>query len=534
MIVVRNSTRPFLSVSAFLLFILPCFYFLDPRRFQRPALQTADSRTCSLPPLLDRRLHSAHLASLNKTSDIHPVFGIPDFFGNATECYEADNRLRPYGFGESNEGWDMIDWGYWQQKCIAKNAASGTTPIKIHRKFILPSQRDETPEAEVRPTGKARSAIVLRTKEDAEYVDDVLPYIRSLIVELGLLSGGEYEVMLLVETANNTLDIFSNAELYGQILGRAVPRELQGITYLWNQKAMEQWYPKVEEHEFNLQAYQSLQPFVKYMRPEFEYYWHWETDIRFSGPLYQMHRQITNWARNQSRVHLAAVNAAWYTPNVHKSYDKFIASIKSRVEAENGHQKDALKFDIGTNWGVGEEADLIAFMPIINIRGSRALSNTFVHNDPWSPNLPLMTQGTASARISKRLLHLAHDLQTQTGLWITADTFYTTLCARFSHLKSVYVPHPVFSDTSTSPDELAKMFNPGPAENMGGGPMAQYNAGTERHHILSRMGWWWQTYDKSYPLEVWRKYLNGETCLPRALWHPVKTPKALEVLEHVE
>ena len=94
---------------------------------------------------------------------------------------------------------------------------------------------------------KTRSAVIFRAYDGFKYTSDMLRVMRSVITELSLGSGGEYEVFLLVQVKDITLPIFENQTIYDQVLQESVPREFWNMTILWNTALWGQLYPRVPE-----------------------------------------------------------------------------------------------------------------------------------------------------------------------------------------------------------------------------------------------------------------------------------------------
>ena len=101
---------------------------------------------------------------------------------------------------------------------------------------------------------KQRTAIVLRTEEGNEWTVDAMQYIRSMIMELSLHSGAEYEVIIMVEVLDANAHIFDSDASYQQMLNKAVPDEFKNISLLFNRQLLDKWYPKAGQHEWVLMS----------------------------------------------------------------------------------------------------------------------------------------------------------------------------------------------------------------------------------------------------------------------------------------
>ena len=204
-------------------------------------------------------------------------------------CFDRHARYDPYGYEDefpdaeephiesSKVEWKDVRWGQLQRDCLAKNE-DRYEPLEqpIRSKFWLPTTADQeglnntlvfgsNESSEVqsyrfwqqsRQSYKKKTALVLRTWDGNEWTIDTMQYIRSLIMELALHSGAEYEVIILVEVKNITIPIFEDEEAYRQTLLKAVPDELSDVTILFNRKLLEKWYPKIGAHEYVDESHQ--------------------------------------------------------------------------------------------------------------------------------------------------------------------------------------------------------------------------------------------------------------------------------------
>ena len=222
---------------------------------------------------------------LTETAPI-PMFGSYNATGLASDfCLDRHARYDPYGYDEgdleaiggkrksnraSKVQWDKVDWHYLQGDCLSRNQdrykplefVNRTTTLWVPRDediqdvdntIVLPD--DSPPESmsyrlwKSSRKYKQRTAIVLRTGEANEWTVDTLQYIRSMIMELSLHSGAEYEVIIVVEIQDDNAHIFDNDASYQQALNKAVPAEFQNIAILFNRQLLNKWYPKTGQHE---------------------------------------------------------------------------------------------------------------------------------------------------------------------------------------------------------------------------------------------------------------------------------------------
>jgi hypothetical protein len=178
----------------------------------------------------------------------------------------AEQRYGPYGFGEDRSDynrervdWDKVDWGQLQNDCFQSNRdrfpefarALDDTRNSVRFGFRNASRFPEVRHwHEFEPT--RRTAIVLRVWRGYKYMPEDFHYMRSLIAETSLKTGGEYQVILLVDMKDYEgykNNIFSSKEAYEQGMKDAgVPPEFQSIAILWDNRLLQSWYPKVDEY----------------------------------------------------------------------------------------------------------------------------------------------------------------------------------------------------------------------------------------------------------------------------------------------
>jgi aryl carrier-like protein len=101
------------------------------------------------------------------------------------------------------------------------------------------------------PATKKRTAVVLRAWHDIVRTENLKEHVRSLIMELSLHSGAEYEVFLLTHIKDNNLLLYGVDEAKIRALKeKFIPREFWEITVLFNERTLQSWYPKVNEHRY--------------------------------------------------------------------------------------------------------------------------------------------------------------------------------------------------------------------------------------------------------------------------------------------
>lgn len=199
-------------------------------------------------------------------------------------CFDRFGRLGPYGLGygvrkggigagleghrdgseriwEDNPPVDFrkVDWGAAQNRCIAANNHRFkdlpeprphtflSMPVGVPRLgHPQPANEKEKPP-KTGPDRLPRTAVVVRTWSDFRYTPEDILYMRSLVSELSLQSGGEYVVHFLVHVKDVDLQIWSDDETYERVLADSLPEEFRGMGTLWSEKQMALMYPALEE-----------------------------------------------------------------------------------------------------------------------------------------------------------------------------------------------------------------------------------------------------------------------------------------------
>ncbi|KAF4584129.1 major facilitator superfamily transporter [Ophiocordyceps camponoti-floridani] len=533
---------------------------------------------------------------------------------DANLCWERETRLGPFGLVQQKKrvggeykpvDWDNVDWGNLQQRCLKLNAdrfdmqgssrneylaaypetAGLMQPPRAHVQAQLghaspagvavaasppppPSaaqqlarrgttirqeaQRDRSP---ARPGGsvkakETRTAVLLRSYTGRKYSDNDRQVIRSLVSELSLKTGGQYEVFLLVHSKDPNQRIFDDQEAYLSVLRDNVPAEFRGMTVLWNDEQVANIYTKLtddEERSVHTAQWLSVQKF-SHDHPQFDFIWNWEMDFRFTGHHYDLLDKLASFAKKQPRKYLWERNERWYIPEYHGDYDTAFREQVARRHGDDtvwgpvdlpfvnpvgpkppvkSHDEDDYE------WGVGEEADFITVGPIFDPIDSQWIIGKHV----WgfsdarhrSVDLPRRTTIVTQSRISRRLLDAMH-VENMRGNHVASEMTPQTI-ALLHGFKAVFAPHPVFMDRDWTGSFLNSWFNPGPRGECGGrgSPMGwgrerryqgttwYYRAEPPNRLYNNWMGW----PDTGVGGQAWEEE-HGRPCLPSVMLHQVK------------
>jgi hypothetical protein len=562
------------------------------------------------------------------------VIGSYDVLGLRNDvCFERFGRLGPYGLGYSKrrggtgaalegdrEGiedvWKAtpevdfreVKWAEVMERCLEKNkgrfSKHGSAPEHsfqamrkrdvpypgVKPKPYEPSVKNETVREQPKTQPKKqvhRTAVLIRTWWDYKYDDEDIMYLRALISELSVASGGEYQVHFLVHVKDDNKQIWADEKVYAEVLEQALPAEFAGMGTLWSERQMGLIYGGIHDSNFRdlpvHGAYRSTYMPVTYFahqHPEFEFFWHWEMDVRYTGHYYHLFEQVSKWTAAQPRKGLWERSARFYVPSVHGPWEDFKHMVRVQTEhGTNNHanrwsshlppnphvpetkvQKPekaiwgaeipqdypdieiddamkpphALSEDVpGKEWGVDEPADLIVFNPLFDPDQTNWLLAKDVTGYNTTNGLPPRRSAiNTSGRLSRRLLETMHREQSHFRHTMFSEMWPATVSLHHG-LKAVYAPHPVFVDRKWPTQYLAAIFNNGRNGASGGARMSVFSE--ERQHNFLGTTWY---YNAGFAPNLWKRWLGykvdndggeeeelageGRMCLPAMLLHPVK------------
>lgn len=156
--------------------------------------------------------------------------------------------------------WSEVDWNRLQSLCLERNAnryrsidtvdSSSQSPLA----FDLPEAPHKSWEPHPAGTSNvkqfhARSAVLIRAWTGLDWTPHHREYLRALIMELALHSGGEYQIYILIHVKDDEMPIFSDINTINR-LRSSIPEEFRNMALFFNNKLLEAWYPKVKEHRF--------------------------------------------------------------------------------------------------------------------------------------------------------------------------------------------------------------------------------------------------------------------------------------------
>jgi len=511
-----------------------------------------------------------------------------------------------------------VRWAHAQSRCIEKNKKrfAGAGSVKSASKAALSKRQDEDSlnagssaalslsNTRSASTTTPRHLVLIRTWHEYEYDTEDIIYLRSLIAELALASGGEYEVHFLIHVKDHGLPIWVDSDVYQQVLDQSLPAEFRGMGTLWSEAQMTMLYGGLVEsnyrglpvHGVYRSTYLPVQWFA-YTHPEYDFFWHWEMDIRYTGHYYHLFDRIGAWAKQQPRKGLWERNGRFYIPSEHGSFDDFRHMVRIQTEQASkgqtqkhfdakgrsregppsstihlekpvwGPQPPDLEWnDIDLSdapepptsyekdeyeWGVGEDADFITFNPLFDPDTTGWILDKDVTGYNITAGLPpRRTAIITASRLSRRLLDTMHR-ETAHKKHIMFSEMWPGSCALHHGLKAVYAPHPVYIDRRWPTDYLAAVFNGGKNGASGGSKLSTFEDARQRNFL----GTTWY-YHAKFSERLWKRWLGhrveddsgeipgggpefelegeGRMCLPAMLLHPVKQVDLVHELEDAE
>ncbi|KAK0731456.1 hypothetical protein B0H67DRAFT_74282 [Lasiosphaeris hirsuta] len=578
--------------------------FLDEwNTVQVPSIRYMDGRPLGFP---DNILGSYELLSLPE--DIcFDRFGRYGPYGYGYSVQTGGLGLGEHGDTEGSNAawknakqvdWHNVDWADAQRRCFKTNAgryAPLKSPSEAPRGFFIgdniqgtklktraeagtepepervdaakPDQTNGTssvPPAEGIPTPEKpkgdmpRTAIVIRCWDEFLWREEDVMNLRALIAELSLASGGRYDVHLLVQVRNDAkYPVWADDETYRARIREAIPREFQGMVTLWSETQMLALYqglhdlwvrgPDLPVHGSYRGLQMAMQHFA-YNHPEYEYFWQWEMDIRYTGHYYDLLTKMERWAKEQPRKGLWERNARFYMPYVHGAWEDF--KQMARVQTEHGtlgadniwdkvpkSSKDPHQSTLGEEtiwgpkrpvdkndwfeyendplphttyerdkykWGVGEEAELITLSPIFdpdNTSWKLADDITGYNETGGIGKPPRRAQIITASRMSRRLLLQMHRETAFKKHHAFPEMWPATVALQHGY-KAVYAPHPVFVDREWPTEYMARILNGGRNGASGGSRTSVFG---DREHNMKGLTWF---YNAGFSANIYRRWLG--------------------------
>lgn len=491
-----------------------------------------------------------------------PLFGSQEELGfNTGVCYDRVSRLGPYGYGISEEkgglgtategdqegidrltptDWRNVKWESAQQRCLKTNAEQI----------------------------KSRTAFVIRTWNTFEYSKHHIIMLRAIISELALATGGEYTVHFLIHVQDDSLPIWASKELYDQVLEESLPEEFRGMGTLWSVAQMKLIYPPpFPESVVNFsggdvyEAYRSLHfPFQYFasQHQEYDYFWHWEMDIRVTGHYHELLNQVSKWADKQPREYAWERSAKYFIPDNHNgSYEEYAKSIVEETKALGQPPIAGPQMNKGDGFeiprqnilpGAREITDLITFNPLFDPTHTRwAFQGDITGYEVGADGEgrpPTRASLVTASRLSRRLLLLMHQETYENKHTMFPEMYPASIALQYG-LKAVYAPLPVYFDREWPGVHADEIFNNAPVGKEGKAAGMDHGNGHFHgqggsvfgpgEHVFRGGSYYSNALFSGY---LWRRWLGrenkndeiawelgegrGRMCLPMMVLHPIK------------
>jgi len=378
-----------------------------------------------------------------------------------------------------------------------------------------------------------------------------------MITELSLASGGRYDVHLLVQVKNDAAHpIWADHEAYEKRIQDTIPEEFRGLVTLWTETQMLSLYQGIYDHFSRgpdlpvhgvYRGLSMAMQYFAYQHPEYDHFWQWEMDVRYTGHYYDLFSKIENWAKAQPRKGLWERNARFYFPDVHGSWEDF--SQMARIQNEMGTigadnvwaNAPGLKDDPDRvrkprkivwgpvrpeddndwfepandplpppggpekdhyTWGVGEEADYIALNPLFDPDGTTwGLKDDITGFNTTNGGPPRRANIITTSRVSRRLLMTMHKSTAYKKQFAFPEMWPATVALHHGY-KAVFAPHPLYVDRKWPVEFMAQTFNGGRDGSSGGARTSVFG---DREHNLKGLSWF---YNSGFGPNLYRRWLG--------------------------
>jgi len=501
-----------------------------------------------------------------------PVLGSYRASGlDGSVSFDRVGRFQAYGFdqydaldilelGTSSEvDWNEVRWGDLQDACVNANHAR-FKPVKerqqssiqysnIKHKLARPTDNEEIAAPAPGNAAKVkRTAILIRVWTGATWSADAVINLRAMIAEASLASGGKYQVFVLLHVKDEAIPLFVGEDEPMNTIRRNVPPEFHSITEVWNHAQIRSLYSNLAEHAFVGRSPWMIVQWFARNHPEFDFFYQWEFDVRYTGHYLDFFESISSFARKQPRKGIWERAGRVYIPSVHGDFDtQFRTSVHNEdphhvwgpVSVEGvkpkGPKPPTRAAEDHFEWGVGEDADWVGFLPSFNVTNTRWWFKDYLWGYAQGTSTPRRATLIAQGRVSRRLLDIMNYENAENGHLIDAEMFPQTMCLHHS-LKSTTFPHPIFSDRDWPTASLQQVFNPGPFGQAGGTEESTFSKWNE--YAWTNMTWY---FNSAQAKPVYQQLLGitaldkggseweeayGRAVVRPMLLHPVKGAKS--------
>lgn len=265
--------------------------------------------------------------------------------------------------------------------------------------------------------------------------------------------------------------------------------------------------------------------------PQFEYVWNWEVDSRFTGHYYEFAENTAKFGQAQPRRGIWERSERFYIPSYHGDYKHFRSFVDRQDPLgvwgamplwamKEGESKEMIRDppviqrrgpappvsvatqDKNFQWGVGEEPDLMTFLPIFNPANTDWVIRKHVFGY-MGAETPRRAALITHCRLSRRLL-MAMDEENHAGRHMAAELFHVST-ALLHGFKALTVPHPVYADRVMSGKRVSRWYNSGVNGRSGNTPDSPFSWGREGR--FKDVSWYYRT---NLPGRLYWNFLGWE------------------------
>ena len=458
----------------------------------------------------------------------------------------------------SDLDWDRVSWGDLQNNCAAINRLrfkavkerpdNSIQYSNVHHNFDLDSKNPSSTLETGLTTKVKRTAILIRVWTGAKWTADAVMNIRAMVAEASIASGGKYQVFILLHVKDDAVPLFVGEDQPQATITKYIPTEFHSMTEVWNHAQIRSLYSNLAEHAFvGRSPWMIIQWFAR-NHPEFDFFYQWEFDVRYTGHYLDFFEGVSEFGRKQPRKGMWERSGRVYAPAVHGSFDSdFRISTKAEdphhvwgpVSVEGvrprGPTPPHKEIEDNYEWGVGEDADWIGFLPSFNVTGTNWWFRNYLWGYAQGKSTPRRATLIAQGRVSRRVLDIMNYENAENGHHIDAEMFPQTMCLHHG-LKSTTYPLPIFADRHWTADALRSTFNGGPFGQAGGYWNSTFSKWNE--FAWTNMTWY---YSSAQAMPLYQRLLGisalesggsewedvyGRTVVRPMLLHPVKGAKS--------
>lgn len=261
---------------------------------------------------------------------------------------------------------------------------------------------------------------------------------------------------------------------------------------------------------FYFHAFLAVQLFAE-RHPEFDFFWNWEMDARYTGLYNDLFPSLATWAARQPQSGLWERNLRFYLPSVHGTYDQF-RKATSLGHTPAGRPSPWIDQSLWPEPAyLRDDADLITLFPMFDTSYTLWPWKDYLIKYRLAQAVPRFATVGTNVRLSRRLVDLMAT-ENKAGRGMMSEMWPPTL-AYHHHLKAVYVPHPIFLDRDVPADTLQALYNGGRKGSLGG----SWNSVINDEWAFLGSTWYWNA---QFALQVYKGWIAGS----------LKQAKAQEVM----